>query len=154
VVVYYTDTSALLKQYVDEMGSDWLRATIAPADETIVVFSQVLIIEVTSALNRRVREGAITPEDYPRVLGIFHHDCRDEYRFFGLNDDIVDLACTLLERYPLRAYDATHLATALMIHRLLAKVEDIDFVFLSADDRLNNAASAEGLAVDNPNHHP
>jgi hypothetical protein len=54
------------------MGSDWLRATIASADETMVVFSQLLIIEVTSALNRRVREGAITPEDYPRVLGIFH----------------------------------------------------------------------------------
>jgi hypothetical protein len=26
--------------------------------------------------------------------------------------------------------------------------------FLSADERLNNAASAEGLAVDNPNKHP
>lgn len=25
--------------------------------------------------------------------------------------------------------------------------------FLSADDRLNNAATAEGLEVDNPNHH-
>jgi len=85
VVVYYTDTSALLKQYVDEMGSDWLRATIAPAGETMVIFSQLLIIEVTSALNRRVREGAIAPEDYPRVLGIFHNDCRDEYRFFRLS---------------------------------------------------------------------
>jgi len=73
-----------------------------------------LIIEVTSALNRRVREGAIKPEKYPRVLGIFHNDCCDEYRFFGL----------------------------------------VDLVFLSADDRLNNAASTEGLAVDNPNHHP
>jgi predicted nucleic acid-binding protein len=154
VVVYYTDTSALLKQYVDEMGSDWLRATIAPTDETIVVFSQLLIIEVTSALNRRVREGAITLEEYPRVLAIFHDDCRDEYHFFGLNDDIVDLACMLLERYPLRAYDATHLATALTVHRLLARAEDVDFVFLCADDRMNNAASAEGLAVDNPNHHP
>ena len=26
--------------------------------------------------------------------------------------------------------------------------------FLSADDRLNRVAAAEGLHVDNPNHHP
>ena len=30
----------------------------------------------------------------------------------------------------------------------------VPLTFLSAYDRLNDAASAEGLAVDNPNHHP
>ena len=30
----------------------------------------------------------------------------------------------------------------------------VTLAFLSADDRLNRAATAEGLTVDNPNHHP
>jgi len=60
----------------------------------------------------------------------------------------------LLERHPLRAYDAVHLATALRIHRWLVAAGQVGLAFLSADDRLNTAAAAEGLAVDNPNQHP
>jgi hypothetical protein len=66
---------------------------------------------------------------------------------------IVDLACQLLERHPLRAYDATHLATALSAQEFLAKKDHPDLTFLSADERLNDAAKAEDLTVDNPNHH-
>jgi hypothetical protein len=55
--------------------------------------------------------------------------------------------------HPLRAYDATHLATALTAQRFLTSQSSPSLVFLSADDRLSRAASAEGLAADNPNLH-
>ena len=32
---YYLDTSALVKRYVDETGSDWLRAIVDPAHLTL-----------------------------------------------------------------------------------------------------------------------
>lgn len=153
MVIYYGDTSALLKRYVDELGSAWVRATIAPAADVLVISSQLALIEIVSALNRRVREGAITAREYPRVVGMFHTDCHHEYRFFALDSEVVDLACTLLERYPLRAYDATHLATAVIAQQMLRRAGDVEYIFLSADDRLNTAAAAEGLAVDNPNVH-
>ena len=60
----------------------------------------------------------------------------------------------MLERHPLRAYDAIHLATALMVNRRLLAAGVLGLVFLCADDRLLQAAVAEGLAVDNPNEHP
>jgi uncharacterized protein len=59
-----------------------------------------------------------------------------------------------LERHSLRAYDAVHLATALSVHRWLVEKGEMGLTFLSADDRLNYAAAAAGLAVDNPNEHP
>jgi len=67
---------------------------------------------------------------------------------------IVDLACELLERHPLRGYDAMHLATALVVQQSLQRRSLPTLVFISADDSLNAAASAEDLAVDNPNDHP
>ena len=66
--------------------------------------------------------------------------------------EIVDLACSLLRSHALR-YDATHLASALSAQKFLTAEGRSPLIFLSADDRLTAAASAEGLAVDNPNLH-
>jgi len=155
VVTYYLDTSALLKRYVDEAGSEWLRSTLFNSErETVIISTHLLITEVISALNRRVREKTVTSRDYERLSGCFRDDCLDTYYLIGIDEAIIDLACTLLERHPLRAYDAMHLATALSINQRLVETEESVLTFLSADDRLNDAAAAEGLAVDNPNDHP
>jgi predicted nucleic acid-binding protein len=66
---------------------------------------------------------------------------------------ILDLACVLLERHPLRGYDAIHLATVLTVQQSLQRQGLPTLTFLSADDHLNQAAITEGLAVDNPNNH-
>ena len=49
--------------------------------------------------------------------------------------------------------DATQLATALTAQRFLVSEADSPLVFISADEWLNRAASAEGLEIDNPRLH-
>jgi predicted nucleic acid-binding protein len=154
MVTYYLDTSALLKQYLDEVGSSWLRRALMPAREVVIVTTQLLAVEVSSALSRRVREGTVTTHDYTRLSGRFRDDCRDVYQLIALDDTIISLACALLERRPLRAYDAVHLATALSVNQWLVEASETGLTFLPADKRLNDAAAAEGLVVDNPNDHP
>ena len=151
---YYLDASALVKRYVDEKGSDWLCAIIAPAGHLLFFTSRMVIVEVISAFARRVRDGSLTPEGFAAVSDAFRGDCLNEYQIMPPTMAVIDLACTLLERYPLRAYDATHLATALGAQQFLVAQGYPSLTFLSADDRLNSAATAEGMAVDNPNHHP
>ncbi len=114
MVNYYLDTSALLKRYVDETGSRWLRIQMATA--TALISSQLLIVEAVSAFNRRVREGSLPWPDYQRLRDIFRGDCHTTYRIVPLTVPILDRACALLEHYPLRAYDVVHLATALIVH--------------------------------------
>lgn len=152
MVNHYLDTSAMLKQYVDEPGSEWLCARITSA--TSLTSSQLLVVEAVSAFNRRVREGSLSLAEYQRVRDVFRKDCRTVYQIVAPTPAIVDLACVLLERHPLRSYDAMHLATALIVEQSLQRQGLSTLTFLSADDRLNDAATAEGLAVDNPNHHP
>jgi predicted nucleic acid-binding protein len=153
VSAYFLDTSALVKRYIDETGSVWLRANIDPVLRPFLVISQLLVVEVHSALNRRLREGTISQGDYTRTKHAFQDDCQNEYNLIPISEAIVDLACDLLERHPLRASDAIHLATALTSNRLLSSHGLPAFTFLCADDRLINAATAERLAADNPNHH-
>lgn len=151
---YYLDASALVKRYLDEMGSDWLRATIDPAQSPLLFISYMTIVEVISAFARRAREDSVTLEEFATLRDVLRNDCLNEYQIMPPTAAIVDLACTLLERHSLRAYDAVHLATALSAQQFLTQRDLPDLTFLCADNRLNNAATAEGLAVDNPNDHP
>lgn len=151
---YYLDASALVKRYMGEVGSDWLRATIAPAQPSLLFTSRMTIIKVISALARRAREGSLSSEEFATARDAFQSDCLNEYQIMPPSMAVIDLACALLEQHPLRAYDATHLATALGAQQFLTAQGYPPLIFLSADDRLNHAATAEGLEVDNPNHHP
>jgi predicted nucleic acid-binding protein len=151
MTTYYVDTSALVKRYIDEAGSDWVRATFRQSPLPSVIFVNLAIVEMTSALARRRRESLLTPAEYGQIQDMFRSDCLNEYRIVTAAEGIIDEANRLLERHPLRAYDAVHLATAVVTNRHLLAEGLAPLVFLSADDRLNEAASAEEIAVHNPN---
>lgn len=150
---YYLDASALVKRYVNETGSRWLREIVAPERAPLLFTSRMTIIEVVSAFTRRVRDGSLTRADFALARDAFRSDCLNDYQIMPPSIEIVDQACHLLEQYPLRAYDATHLATALSVQAFLAKKDYPALTFLSADQRLNHAAMSEDLGVDDPNHH-
>ena len=58
-----------------------------------------------------------------------------------LGDDILLLARDLIQRRPLRGFDAVHLASALRLKLALGET----ITFAAADDRLLKAAEAESL---------
>ncbi len=150
---YYCDTSGLVKRYVDEAGSVWVRALFDLEPRPLFVASHLMIAELTSAFNRRVREGGLSPQEYARLKAVFQNDCLADYQIVSVNRAVVDLSCRLMERHPLRALDAIHLATGLSVHQFLTERDFAGLTFLSADDRMLTAASAEGMGVENPNLH-
>ena len=137
-----------------EVGSPWLTALVAPEQHPLVVASKLTVVEMTSAFARRRRDDTITGAMYSEVNQAFLDDCRAQYQLVDVDDSIIARAQELLDRHPLRAYDAMHLATALIVNQFYVDTCRRPITFLSADDCLNAAASAEGLVVDNPNHHP
>ncbi len=151
--IYYLDISALVKRYVDETGSVWLRALIDPALRPLVTLSYLAVAEMTSAFRRRAREGLSATADYARVQAAFRGDCLNEFHLVPINAPVIDLAGQLIERHPLRTLDALHLATGLTIQSFFATNGLPSLTFASADDRLLVVASAEGLATQNPVHH-
>jgi hypothetical protein len=151
MTIYYADSSALLKKYVNETGSVWTRQALAAP--VVVITAQLALIEIASALNRRVRDGTVTAHDYARLANDFRNECRDRFQIITLDQALVNLSWALLERHALRAYDAIHLASALVMDRRWMEAGLVAPIFLAADDRLLRAAQAEGLAVDNPNLH-
>lgn len=150
----YLDTSALVKEYVDEVGSQWIRALVA-VDRTPAVFtSRMAAIEIACAFARRRREGNLSAADYARALSVSEYDLAYHYNTLEVDSVIIDTARRLADRHPLRAYDAVHLATAWQTNRVLVGAGQSPLIFVAADDRLLLIAQAEGLLTDNPNLHP
>ena len=55
--LYFLDSSALVKRYVTETGSDWIRALTDPTVRNSLIIARITWVEVLSALAHRWREG-------------------------------------------------------------------------------------------------
>jgi predicted nucleic acid-binding protein len=151
---FYADSSVLVKRHVPEAGTSWFRAIADPASGNVIITARVSVVEVYSALNRRVREGTLDPTTYATLAADFDSVCTAEYRLIELGSMVAARACRLLEQHPLRAYDTMQLASALSANDLLLASGLQALTFLSADSRLLGAAQAEGLTVNDPSTHP
>ncbi len=127
------DTSAFVKRYIEESGSQAVETLCATATE--LGLSVVCIPEILSALNRRVRERDLSHQQYEKAKEDLFEDIRDA-EIVSLNPDVVLTYTTILEASPVRAMDALHIACAVQWGAEL---------FVSADRRQVSAAKKAGL---------
>jgi uncharacterized protein len=144
--LYFLETSALVKLYVQELGTDRLLQLASPAAGNQFAILSVAQVEFHSAVRRRMREGDIEETAANHILENFGVHISTRLMRQLVNDNVLDLACELIGRYPLRAYDAIQLAGCLAL-RLAAPEPP---VFSCADRRLLEAAANEGLDCMDP----
>jgi predicted nucleic acid-binding protein len=155
VNAYFLDTSALVKRYVPEIGSDWILSITDPATDNDLAISQITWVEVHSAFARRLRDGSLSAQRFDLIAQKVREDFENEYRVIDVDQTLIETATELVMQHPLRAYDSVQLASALRFQSTtLVSVPNTQLVFVSADNRLLNIAHSEGLATDNPNNYP
>lgn len=139
-MILFADTSALIKLYVDEIGS------LEMADRTRsmrIAASVLAYAEVYAAFARRLREDLITATEHDHLAETFEKDWK-RWIVVPLRPSIGSVP-RLVRLYPLRGADAVHLASALSMAR-----EGLDVTLAVADRRLVDAAIQEGLGTFNP----
>jgi predicted nucleic acid-binding protein len=109
VMRLYLDSSALVKRYIHERGSDAVLERCREATE--IGLSILSYPELISCFNRLLRERKLTEGDYRRLKRELRLDL-DGAAILDPTPDIISLAVRCLELEPLRAADALHLATA------------------------------------------
>ena len=129
----YFDSSSLAKRYIDENGSAEVESILQKTSQLAV--SIIAVPEILSGLNRRVREGSITSDDYSEVKKQLADDMKDMITI-QLVPEVIATCIRLLERNPLRAMDALHVACA---------VEWDTGLFVTSDKRQLSAARQAGL---------
>ena len=104
------DSSAWVKRYIEEPGSETLAEILEGASE--LGLSAILTPEVISAFNRLSREGRISTATYTLLKGALLADVRDA-TILQVTPEVISYAVTLLEKNVLRSLDALHVAAAL-----------------------------------------
>ena len=153
VNAYFLDTSALVKRYVPELGSNWIQSITVPAAGNFLTISQITWVEVCSAFARRQREGSLSVDEVDQLMGDFRTDFDNQYDVLEVDRTLIETAGALVMQNPLRAYDAVQLASALRVQSTLILIPETQLVFVSADNRLLDIAQSAGLTIDNPNNY-
>ncbi len=153
MISYFADSSAVVKRYVEEPGSLWVKSLFTLAPQQTVIIIAITGVEVVAALTRRTRSGTITVEDADSACRLFLADLQTDFQIGAVTEILLRQAIYLARTYGLRGYDAVQLAAANEANALRTRVGLDPIIFLSADNELNTAARIEGLSVDNPNTH-
>jgi predicted nucleic acid-binding protein len=144
-MILFFDTSALVKVFHEEKGSEVVTPLIKAKDNEVWV-SELARIEFLSAIFRRVRNREISDEQLNEAVIGFE----EQLYFFNvepLGQAILREAELLLKKYGkrrrLRSLDALQMGT-------FSLISERGWYFVAADDILCEIAKNMGFAVINP----
>lgn len=132
----FLDSSALAKRYAAEPGTEQVLRLCREADE--IILSVLCVPELISGLNRLRRDGRLSTPHYRKLKRALAADL-EAATLVDLTPAVVDRAIGCLERTPLRALGAIHLASAL---------ESVCDLFVTADRRQAEAAARLNLKAE------
>jgi predicted nucleic acid-binding protein len=147
LALYYLETSALVKLYVYESGTERLLGlTASDAGHRFAILS-LAQVEFRSAIRRRQRGGEIPDHAADGLIESFRRHSEGKFLIQSFSDSLLDVALALIDSYPLKGYDAVQLAGYLMLRSISGTEEP---TFVCADKVLLSAARNEGCPVLDP----
>ena len=148
----YFDSSALIKHYVLETGSETIGHKLRDEEKASKpVFTSVLTFaEIQAALSRRAKDNSLPPREYVRVRTRFESDWVSGLTPIDLGPDVLGIVRGVVDQFVLRGADVVHLASAIWLRDLSTLNVSEAVCFLSSDKQLAKAAAKSHLEVFNP----
>ncbi len=143
-MIIYLDTTALVKLYISEEGTEVVEQAIQEARS--VATSVLTHLEAQSAFARLAREGHLSTQAHRIAVTFLQQDLNSD-RLVDTEDWILSLAGNLAEKHGLGALCALHLATALFVPTGRPGAEDT-VAMLTFDEHLEAAAREEMLVYE------
>ncbi len=134
----YFDTSALLKEFVSEIGSDLIDKTILAATTTHkgrlqIITSRWSLNEAISVINRKSDNKELNKRDRQEIMAAFvqrwqqtHEEA--DFRVVPVENELVKRSMLWIDDYKIRPADALHLFTAFTVDCSYFLVHDRKFV--------------------------
>jgi predicted nucleic acid-binding protein len=139
-MIIYIDTSALVKRFVEESGTNEVNQLISSAD--IVGSSLLTQVEMLSAIGKASRMRWINKDSAEIAM----QDFLIQWEYFTrlyITPTLIARSARLAWELGLRGYDATHLASALNWQETL----ETDVLLATYDKELWTAAIKSGLKI-------
>ena len=153
MAIYFLDSSALVKRYIRETGSNWMCNLFDSSLGNQFFIAAITGVEIISAITRRAKNGSINVADAIAICSQFKQDFQTEYQIIEISDRVINSAINIAESYALRGYDSVQLASGFELNTLCITNGLTGINFVSVDNNLNTAALGKGLMIENPNNH-
>lgn len=139
-MVLFFDTSALIKRYVVENGTEAVEKLLGKSKKILV--SSFTKLESCSTARRLLQEKRYSEEEYRTLLNEIELDF-NYYTLIRYDENVEVIAKEVIDLHQLKTLDALQLASCLR-HRVIVQF------FVCCDEKLLKAAAREGLSVVNP----
>jgi uncharacterized protein len=146
VSCYFLESTAFVKLFVQEPGTDALIRLMETVEDNRKLIAASAPLEVYSAIRRRARAGAISAEDVSSALDILRVEAARMVQE-PLNPAVLEAARQLVDRTELRWPEAIQLGAAIVAREMFQGTE---IIFVSASQNLLDAAKSEGFNTLNP----
>lgn len=140
-MIAFLDTSALVKLYIAENGTEALQRYV---ENAVVAVSPLTYGEAHATFARRLREGLLTSGEHPLLCQGFESDW-DTLLQIPFSQEVLAQIPALCRSHPLRGADAMQMACCLMLRE-----ENVEVLFVTSDRQLLTACSAEGIEILDP----
>ena len=132
-MIIFMDSSALIKRYIEESGSNEVNSILEKADDVIV--SPVTLIEMNSAFRRRYSENNISKSDYEYLKEMIENESKDFSKII-FDSSLENKAIYLINKYQIRTLDSIQLASAIISESHL---------LVTSDKKLAHCAKSEEI---------
>jgi uncharacterized protein len=113
MAIFYLDTSAILKRYRTEKGTDVVTELYEQlAAHDALLTSLFSCLEFESVAARALKGKLLTKHAYDVLLGSLSNDIGQPLLLLTFSGDIINDAIDAARRFSLRAPDAIHVAAA------------------------------------------
>ena len=139
-MILFCDTSALLKLFIDEQGSESMIEANSSSEGVAVC--RITWAESMAAFAQRTRFKGASQSGLAQARSMFERAWPD-FVIADVTQPLVEKAGMYAEAFALRGYDSVQLAAAHNLHKQL----DLPMTFACFDRRLNQAAQLLQLEV-------
>lgn len=140
--LYFFDTSALVKRYHIEAGSEKVNE-LFDNPEGIFAITSIAVTEFVSALARKLYEGVISEDDFRACLSEFAKDIISLFWIIDLERSHINKSISLIIKHNLRTLDSLQLSVFL-------DLSSLNPVMVTSDEALFNATIKENFSVIKP----
>ena len=143
-MILYLDTSALVKLFVEEAHSKWIRRVVS--ERALIVTHAIAFVEACATFARvaHVRGDGELFRALRRNLEVQWK----AWEILSVTEPLIRRAADLAGRYRLRGYDSLHLAAAESVFGVFA--DQVPFHFAAFDSQLSGAATQAGIPLLEP----
>jgi hypothetical protein len=146
VTCYFLDSTAFIKLFVQESGTEAIIRLMEATEDNRKLISAGTPLEVYAALKRRERAGGLAAGDSEAARSILRVEAARMVQQ-PLNPAVLEAARQALDRHELNAAESMQLGSAVVAREMF---QGMAIVFVSSDLRLLESARAERFEVLDP----